>query len=128
MSNPLQNLKNKVALRTRVKKIFARKGSDLIVVDSLFSLSFFTLAFLVFLPLTNRNSDWLRLMVAVYGVFVLIWCGAVVYDYIVKSSRLIENRNLNNYSILAALNTILGLALPLFVINTITLSIIKTLG
>lgn len=126
--NPLMKVKHKLALRTRARRLFARKGSEYIVFESAVSLVFFTLAFLVFVPLLRRDSAILDLLVVIYGAFVIVWAFSTIYDYLIKASRLLINRQVANYSLLSALNTVLGLALPLFVINSVSYIVMNTLG
>jgi hypothetical protein len=128
MANPIRSVKDKLALRTRAKRIFNRSGSEFIAFESFVSLIFFTLAFFVFLPLLRREGDLLKLLVLVYGLFVVIWGFSTIYDYLVKSSRLGVNTKLNNYSLIAGINTIIGLAIPLFVINSVTSILMHTLS
>ncbi len=128
MANPIKSVKNTLAVRTRTKRLFARKGSEYIVLESVVSLTFFTLAFFVFLPLLKRDSNALRLLIVVYGSFVILWGFSTIYDYLVKSSRLMANKVIHNYSLVAGLNTIVGLALPLFVINSVTSIVVHTLA
>lgn len=128
MANPIKRVKNKLAIRTRARKAFARQGSEYIVLESAVSLSFFTLAFFVFLPLLRRNSDLLRLLIVIYGLFVVIWGFSTIYDYLIKSSRLLANKQITNYTLLSGLNAIVGLALPLFIINSVTSIVVHTLG
>lgn len=128
MANPIKRVKETLAIRTRAKKVFERRGSEYVVLESSISMVFFTLAFLVFLPLLNRDSDALRVLIVVYGLFVIVWALITVYDYLVKSSRLLANTKVHNYSIIAGLNAILGLALPVFVINSVASIIAHTLG
>ncbi len=126
--NSLKALKDKVAVRTRIKRAFDRKGSDLIVIAGPVSLGFFTLAFLIFLPLLRRDYDWLRALIVLYGAFVVLWAWMVIYEFLVKGSRLLANKRVHNYSQLAALNTILGLAFPLFVLNSVKAIVVNTLS
>lgn len=128
MANPIKSVKNKLAVRTRAKRVFARRGSEYMVLESVVSLVFFTLAFLVFIPLLRRGSDFFKLLIVVYGFFVIVWALGAVYEYLVKSSRLLVNKKIENYSILSALNAILGLAFPLFVINSVSSIVVSTLG
>lgn len=128
MANPLKSVKNKIALRTRTKKVLYRKGSEFIVLESLISLVFFTMAFLVFLPLLRRDSDSLRMLIVLYGTFVVVWGLSTMYDYIVKSSRLLVNNSIKNYSLIAGLNAIAGLAIPLFIINSVVSIMVHTLA
>jgi len=128
MANPIKSVKNTLAVRTRTKRLFARKGSEYIVLESVVSLVFFTLAFFVFLPLLRRDSNALRLLIVVYGFFVIVWGFSTIYDYLVKSSRLMANKTIHNFSLLTAVNSIVGLALPLFIINSVTSIVVHTLG
>ncbi len=128
MANPIKSVKNTLAVRTRAKRMLTRRGSEYIVLESVVSLVFFTLAFFVFLPLLRRDSNFLRVLIAVYGFFVIVWAVSTIYDYLVKSSRLMANKAIHNYSLLAGLNTIFGLALPLFIINSVTSIVVHTLG
>lgn len=127
-TNPLLKIKNKLALRTRARKLLYKKGSEFIVFESALSLVFFTLAFLVFVPLLRRDSDLLKALIVVYGVFVLLWALSTIYDYLVKSSRLLANKTIHNYSLLSAVNSIIGLALPLFVLNSVSYIVMNTLS
>jgi len=127
MANPLRSVKDRLALRTRAKNVLNKKGSEYIVLESVISLIFFTMAFFVFLPLLRRDSDLLRLLIVVYGSFVILWGFSTIYDYLVKSSRLLVNTQVRNYSLIASLNAIVGLAIPLFIINSLLSIVVHTL-
>lgn len=126
--NPIKKVKDKLALRTRTQKALKRNGSDYIVISNFLSLLFFGMAFIVFLPLLKRNSDLLRLLVLMYGMFIILWALGVIYDYLIKSSRLIVNTKISNYAVLSAVNTIIGLAFPLFLINLVLATLVSTLA
>lgn len=128
MANPLKSVKNKIALRTRTKKVLYRKGSEFIVLESAVSLVFFTMAFFVFLPLLRRESDLLRMLIVLYGSFVLVWGFSTIYDYLIKASRLLTNNTIKNYSLIAGLNAIAGLAIPMFILNSVMSVVVHTLG
>lgn len=128
MANPLRSVKNRIALRTRTKRVLLRKGSEYIVLESVVSLVFFALAFFVFLPLLNRDSDLLRMLIVLYGFFVVLWGFSTIYDYLVKSSRLLANNAIRNYSLIAGLNAVVGLALPIFILNSVVSIIVHTLA
>ena len=106
------------------KKVVNRFSNRFIVFRSFLGLSLLVLAYFFFSPLLRVQSDWALLFLAMFGIFVLVLIGLLIFEYIVKVVK-IQNANVQNYSALVSINTLIGLIIPLFYANLVFSTVIR---
>ncbi len=110
------------------RKFLERFFSDFLVLRSFLALTFFVLSFVFFYPLSNNQSEWLKLFVVLYGFILLLLVGGILYEYLIKITRLLITENVRIFTPIVTVNTFFGLIIPVFFGNILLMSITKVLN
>jgi hypothetical protein len=111
--------------KERAIRFASRFQNNYLVIRSLIALFFFVIAFGLFYSLAVIEGDLIKTLVAIYGVLVLLLCHGVILEYAIKTIALQNNENVNRFTAILAINTALGLAMPIWLMNLVLNSVIQ---
>jgi hypothetical protein len=123
----MEETKKQSALRAKTARMVDRFSNRFLMIRSFTTLTLFAASYVFFAPLLRTNSDLARLFLILYGLFIIVLSAIVFIEFLIKTVRL-QNADAKNYSALTGINTLLGVALPLFYANAIFATVIKALS
>lgn len=104
--------------RATTSKLFAVITHDYLVLKNLLAALLIFCAFLIVYPVVIRH-DWPAITLLILGGIVLLGLlAALIHEFILKVAR-IQQQGLHRYSLFVSLNTVLGLTIPLVLINIV---------
>jgi len=102
-----------------LKEVLNKVLHNYLVFRSFIAVTFFVIAYVLFTPFEDTNSDLLKIILAIYGFFVIAVSVFLIFEYLTKIIKLQMNTDIKVYSSLVSINTVFGLIFPLFYINVI---------
>lgn len=111
---------NKEKLMDKLDKL----DNDYLVFKNFVAITFFLLAFFVLTPL-YRQGDFSNWLLVILGFIVIALNKVLIIEFIIKTLRLQTDPDVKRYSAVVSLNSIFGLALPIFYINVVLARIVN---
>ncbi len=95
-----------------------RLDNDYLVIKNFIAVTFFVVAFFIMSPIAWAN-DLSKAFLSVFGLLIVALSTALMVEYIVKTARLQTDPDVKRFSSIVTLNSIFGLAIPIFYINIV---------
>ncbi|MEP7104031.1 MAG: hypothetical protein ABI721_04965 [Candidatus Dojkabacteria bacterium] len=112
-------------VKEQANQFINKMSNDYLVIRNLLGLSCFALAFGLFLSYAFVRGDLVKTAVALMGIVVMFLGSGLILEFILKTVALENNPNVKRFSALFSVNMILGLAVPLFIINMIMWGVVQ---
>jgi hypothetical protein len=106
-----------------LKYYFARLNNPYLVVKDSIALLFFTGALFVMSPI-SEDSDLAKILLATFGSLIILFALVIIAKFILLTSRLQLEKKVRRYSSIVSLNSIFGLVIPLYVINSVLFRVV----
>lgn len=113
--------------KEKASKFISRFSNTYVVLRSFFGLLFFSIAFGLFYSFAIKEGDIVKILVAFFGIVIILLCHLVILEYFIKTIALQNNEEIKRFTAILSVNTAIGLALPIWLMSLVLNSVMKLL-